>query len=75
MSTATYKEAHVSHYEYFGIVSSMGSEVRQVVIYLISFGFLPAGRAGLKRALRRSASVRFLKVCLKHHLSLLVLKL
>jgi hypothetical protein len=31
MSTATYREAQASQFEYFGVVSLVGSEVRQVV--------------------------------------------
>ena len=56
MSTATYKEAHASQSEYFGVVSSATSEVRQVVTPRNSLGFLPPMGAGRKRAFKRSAT-------------------
>jgi hypothetical protein len=56
MSTATYREAQASQSEYFGVVSSVGSEVRQVVTHRNSLGFLPPMRKGRKRAFRRYAT-------------------
>ena len=56
MSTTTDREAQASLSEYFGVISSVGSEVRQVVNHLISFGFLPAMRVGRKLAFKRSAT-------------------
>jgi hypothetical protein len=56
MSTATYRKAHASQSEYFGVVSSVGSEVRQVVIHLISLGYLTPMGAGRKRAFMRYAT-------------------
>ncbi len=56
MSTATYKEEHASQSEYVGAVSSVRSEVRQVVIHRYSLGFLPPMGAGRKRVFRRSAT-------------------
>jgi hypothetical protein len=34
MSTATYREEHASQSEYFGVVSSLGSGIRQVAAHL-----------------------------------------
>ena len=56
MSTATYREAHVSQSEYLGVVSSVGFEVRQVVTHRNSLDFLPLMGEGRKGALRRSAA-------------------
>ncbi len=56
ISTATYREAQASQSEYWGVVSSVGLEVREVVTHLISLGFLPPLKAGQKRPFRRSAT-------------------
>ena len=53
MSTATYREAHASNSEYLGVVSSVGSEVRQVVTQRISLGFLSPMGVVRKRDFRR----------------------
>ena len=56
MWMSTYREALASQSEYFGVVSSVGSEVRQVVTHRNSFGFLPPIGAGRKRVFRRFAN-------------------
>jgi len=56
MSTATYREANASQSEYFGFVSSVGSEVRQVMTHRNSLGFVPPTGVGRKRAFRRFAT-------------------
>ncbi len=56
MSKTTYREAQASQTEYFGVVSSVGSEARQAVTHLISFGFFPSMGAGRNRAFKRYAT-------------------
>ena len=56
MSTATYREAHASQSEYLGVMSSARSEVRQVLTYQNSLGFLPPAGVGRKWAFRRYAT-------------------
>jgi hypothetical protein len=54
--SATKREAHASEPTYFGEECSEGSDVRQGVTHLCSFGFLPGEGAGQKRDLRKSAT-------------------
>jgi len=56
LSTATYREANASQSGYLGVVSSVGSAVRQVVTHRNSSGFLPPMRVGRKRTVRRFAT-------------------
>jgi hypothetical protein len=56
MSTATYTVAQACQSKYFGVVSSIGSEVRKVVTHIISFGFFPPMGARRKRAFKRSTT-------------------
>ena len=56
MSTTTYREAHASQSEYLGVVSSVGSEVRQVVTHRNSLGFLPPMGMERKQVFRRSTT-------------------
>ncbi len=56
MSTATQREAQASQSVYLGEVSSVGSEVRQVVTHRYSLGFFPPMGVGWKRAFKRSAT-------------------
>ena len=63
MSTATYREAHASQLEYLGVVSSVGSEVRQVVTHHNSLGLLPPTGVGRKWAFQRSAASPGVRWC------------